>query len=57
MSKKIFNKREIMDYLMLGLLAGQLFMILKVVRKIEGKIEHPDDRPKSEKRWGWGKKR
>lgn len=32
-----------------------LVLILQELKKLEKKIEHPDDKPHNEKRWGYGK--
>lgn len=51
---------EIMEiWILIVLIMTHIMMwrILKEIRKIEGKLLHPDQRPKNERHWNWGKKR
>jgi len=62
-SKNIFNKGRFMwmiDYYMigvLGMMAVALMLILRELKKIERKTEHPDEKPSYKKYWGHGKKK
>lgn len=48
----------LIDYAMIiltGLVLTTLVLILNEAKKIQKKVRHPDDRPKNEKLWGYGK--
>ena len=47
---------EIGSFFLNILMCGILFLILRELKKVEKKIDHPDERPKHERLWGWGRK-
>lgn len=42
---------------MYALMFSSLMLIWREIRKIEKKMEHPDDKPPHQKYWGNGKKK
>ncbi len=46
-----------MMIIMMIILIGSIWVIIRELIKIEKKISHPDEKPKNERRWGWGKHR
>ena len=48
---------EILDIIVKLGIFFVLVLSYKMIRLIEKKIIHPDDKSKNEKRWGWGKHR
>lgn len=58
LKKVVFMETAIkMMIIMMIILIGSIWVIIRELIKIEKKISHPDEKPKNERRWGWGKHR